>query len=141
MSLSPDTRDFVEARAICLLDEASNATPELAKQIADRLAPYAELIGLYGRPPVMEHAWNKIEEDTGIRTGLINLYMLNIASIHQSAVAYVANPDPRVLQYMQEQRALLRTHTVPPRLRALGDMAARAVVKPDFTRGSFAPSV
>lgn len=145
MPISPETQLFMEARAICLMSEKGRAeflepSPTLAKTIADKLAPYAEAIAGYGTP-AMHTAWDKIAEDTGGRTGQINMDMMDIAKIADAATTYLTQPSAKLLERIQSARIMLRSQAFPPRLRLLGEAAAHAVAQPNFKKGSFVPSV
>lgn len=146
MQISPETRLYIETRAICLMGEHGRESflepsPALITTIAEKLSAYAEDIKHYGKPPVMEQAWIKISDDIGTRTGQINMDMMDIASIHRAATEYVAHPDAKLIDIIQQARSMLRSQAIYPQLRQLGEQAARAVSQPDFKKGSFTPSL
>lgn len=146
MSISPATRTFIEVRAICQLCENNRPSflepsPALVKTIAEKLAPYADDIAPYGKPPAMQDAWGVIANDTGSRDEQINLDMLDIAKIATAANAYVTSPDKAHIDTIQRARMMLRSQAFPPQLRKLGEAAAIAVAKPDFKKDSFTPSL
>lgn len=145
MSISPETRLFIEARAICLLGEQGRESflelsSAVIKIIAEKLAPYAGDIALYNKPPAMADAWDKISNDTGSRTGQINMDMIDIASIHRAATEYASAPNAQLIDVIQRARAMLRSQAMSPGLRKLGEAAAKAVAQPDFKKGSFTPA-
>lgn len=149
MSISPDTRLFMEARAICLMGEKGRAefldpTPSLAKAIAEKLAPYANDIAGYGNPPTKKTAWDTIAKDidgTDGRTGQINMDMLDIANIYVAATAYLTEPSTNLLERIQSARIMLRCQAFSPDHRKLGEAAATAIAQPDFRKGSFVLTV
>ncbi len=146
MQISPETRLYIETRAICLMGEKGREaflepTPALIKIIAEKLMPYADDIKDYGKPPTMEAAWIAISDDIGTRTGQINMDMIDIASIHRAATQYVASPDAKLVDIIQRSRSMLRSQAIYPQLRKLGEAAAIAVSQPDFKKGSFTPSL
>ncbi|MBY0429017.1 MAG: hypothetical protein K2Q32_07335 [Alphaproteobacteria bacterium] len=146
MAISPETRLFMETRAICQMAETGREaflepSPALIKIIADKLTPYADAIAGYGKPPAMEAAWDKISEDTGMRHGHINIAMLDIATIHRDAAAYLTNPSKILIDNIQSARTMLRTQSISPSLRLLGEAAAVAVTQPNFIKGGFVPSI
>ncbi len=146
MSISPHTQLFMEARAICLLSERGRESflepaASLIQTIAGKLAPYASEIAAYGKPPAMRDAWEVISNETGSRTGQINLDMLDIAKIYDAAKAYLASPEQRWIDAIQSARTMLRSQAFPPTLRTLGEQAAIATAQPDFKKGSFTPTL
>ncbi|MDX1921588.1 MAG: hypothetical protein SFW65_00475 [Alphaproteobacteria bacterium] len=145
-SISPDTLLFMEARAICLMNERGRESflapsPALIQTIARRLGDYAAVIDRYGSPPAMIAAWERISNDTGSSMGQINIDMLDIATIYRAAVAYTEQANDELIDRIQGSRVMLRSQAHRPEMRALSAAAAIEIAKPDFKKGGFAPSL
>jgi hypothetical protein len=139
-AISTDTILFMETRAICLMGEPGReaflpATPATIAAIAAKLQPYATMIGLYGKPPAMSAAWERIAADTGSRSGQINMDMMDIATIYGSAVAYGIDANSQLLDRIQSSRAMLRSQAHRPEMHRLCEAASAAIAKPDFKKG------
>ncbi len=140
-SISSDTVLFMEARAICLMNEGgresfSQPSPALIKTIAERLTDYATVIELYGNPPAMSAAWDRIANDTGNSMGQINMDMLDIATVYRSAIAYGKQANGQLIDRIQQSRIMLRSQAFRPARERMNSAAAHAVSRDGFKKGS-----